>query len=865
MNLNIFQCCSLKTRVTLFTLVIFVLGIWSLAFYASLMLHEDMERLLGEQQFSTASFMAAEVDGEMSDRLKALEKIAGEISPAMLGNAAALQSHLEQRPTFQSLFNDGTFVTRIDGAAIADTPLSAGRHNASFIDRDFMIAALRQGKTTIGRPAMGERAPIFYMAAPIRDPQARVTGALIGVTDLSKPNFLDKVTENRYARTGGYLLIAPQHRLIITASDKNRIMEALPAPGKYPLTDRFLLGYEGSGIGINPRGVEILASAKRIPVAGWHLLVALPTAEAFAPIRDMQRHILVATLFLTLLAGGLTWWMLRRQLSPMLAAMKTLSTLSNANQSTRLLPITRQDEIGELIESFNHLLETLAKREQAQEEALGLLQNIAGRVPGVVYQYRLRPDGSSCFPFASHAIREIYRVNPEDVREDASCVFAVLHAEDYDGIVASIRKSAQDLTPWHHEYRVKFDDGAVRWLSGNASPQREADGGVLWHGFITDVTERKQSEQKQHQLSEQINRYADEISDLYENAPCGYHSLDKEGCIQHINRTELKWLGYTWDEVVGKLKWPDMITAKSQRIFRENFPLLKKQGFVHDLEIEILRKDGTILPVLISATAVYGKDGEYLTSRSTVYDMTERKVMEQERSQHMEQLEKASRHLVATQENARRRLSSELHDRTSPNLAAIDLNLNIIAAELPQQHQTEILERLEDTRALVTDTAASIRDICTDMRPPLLDYAGLTAALESYIQQFTRRTGIAVQFDYANQDTRYPADLESLLFRIFQEALTNCAKHARATSVIVTLGNAGYPIALIVADDGIGFDSALLGKTGPIGLGILNMREMAEIAGGKFTIASAPGKGTRITVEISRRKRKRRQISGRLP
>ena len=134
--------------------------------------------------------------------------------------------------------------------------------------------------------------------------------------------------------------------------------------------------------------------------------------------------------------------------------------------------------------------------EKARQETLDKLEKIASRVPGLVYQYRLRPDGSSCFPYASAAIRDIYRVDPEDVREDASRVFTFLHPDDYDGIVASIQASAQDLTPWNYEYRVRFDDGTVRWLLGSALPEREADGSTLWHGFITDISERKLMEKR---------------------------------------------------------------------------------------------------------------------------------------------------------------------------------------------------------------------------------------------------------------------------------------------------------------------------------------------------------------------------------
>ena len=125
MNFTIFQRRSLKAKMTLTTLAIFVISIWSLAFYASRMLKEDMERQSGEQQFSTVSFMAAEVNEELDNRFRSLKDIAAQVSPAKLDNTAALQAHLEQRPILQILFNGGTFVTGINGTAIASIPLSA--------------------------------------------------------------------------------------------------------------------------------------------------------------------------------------------------------------------------------------------------------------------------------------------------------------------------------------------------------------------------------------------------------------------------------------------------------------------------------------------------------------------------------------------------------------------------------------------------------------------------------------------------------------------------------------------------------------------------------------------------------------------
>jgi PAS domain S-box-containing protein len=135
---------------------------------------------------------------------------------------------------------------------------------------------------------------------------------------------------------------------------------------------------------------------------------------------------------------------------------------------------------------------------------------------------------------------------------------------------------------------------------------------------LEHVTDRKVAE-------ETLQRSAKEIEDLYNNAPCGYHSLDKDGTFVRINDTELKWLGYTREEVVAKIKFPDILTPESQEIFGRNFPLFKARGYVRDLEFELVRKDGKLLPVLLSAIAIKDMAGNYVMSRSTVFDNTERK------------------------------------------------------------------------------------------------------------------------------------------------------------------------------------------------------------------------------------------------
>ncbi|WP_114974128.1 EAL domain-containing protein [Rhodoferax ferrireducens] len=128
----------------------------------------------------------------------------------------------------------------------------------------------------------------------------------------------------------------------------------------------------------------------------------------------------------------------------------------------------------------------------AQQGALLQLQTITSRAPGLLYEYLLRPDGSSCFPFASEGLREIYGLSPQEVAADAAPILALIHPDDAPGVAASVEASAQSLEPWVHEYRVRAADGTVRWLAGNAMPQKQADGSVLWHGFVFDTTRRNQ-------------------------------------------------------------------------------------------------------------------------------------------------------------------------------------------------------------------------------------------------------------------------------------------------------------------------------------------------------------------------------------
>ena len=365
MNLKRVPWQSLKTRLTLFTLAIFLAGVWALSFYATRLLKSDMEKLLGEQQFQTVSLVATQIHEELQVRQDWLVQIAQKIDAPMVADPAALQDYLDQRMVLLQMFNGGVFATGVDGTAIADVPLSTGRIGTNYMDRDFVSVALKEGKTQIGRPVMGKKmgAPVIGIVTPLRNSTGQVIGTLVGSINLGKPNFLDKITQSHYGKTGGYLLTAPQHRLIVTASEKSRIMQTLPPAGVNSMLDRYMQGFEGYGISVNSRGVEELTAAKGIPVTGWFMGAVVPTAEAFAPVYAMQQRMLLATFLLTLLTGALIWWVLKRQLTPLVATADAMATLADSGKIPQPLSSTDKGEIGLLVAAFNRILEKSVQRE----------------------------------------------------------------------------------------------------------------------------------------------------------------------------------------------------------------------------------------------------------------------------------------------------------------------------------------------------------------------------------------------------------------------------------------------------------------------------------------------------------------------
>ncbi len=178
-------------------------------------------------------------------------------------------------------------------------------------------------------------------------------------------------------------------------------------------------------------------------------------------------------------------------------------------------------------------------------------------------------------------------------------------------------RQLQEASWWQREVTQHHKDGTPLTILGSITLIKDEDGtpfGIV--AINRDITQRKRVE-------EALQQSAAEIHDLYNKAPCGYHSIDKDGTIVQINDTELNWLGYSREEVVNKLKISDLFTPESAATFRENFPIFKQRGWISDLEFDIVRKDGSSFHILLNGTAIYDEAGQYIQSRSTLFDISE--------------------------------------------------------------------------------------------------------------------------------------------------------------------------------------------------------------------------------------------------
>ncbi len=506
------------------------------------------------------------------------------------------------------------------------------------------------------------------------------------------------------------------------------------------------------------------------------------------------------------------------------------------------------ERTSELAASNQDLIREVSERRQA-EESLRESEE----------KYRKLFESSHDIIYFSDRAGNILDINPRaeqltgypqsDLRK--MNIFQHLIVQEDQPIIREVIKDIFEGRSRTYKERWKTREGKIIYFDGLSVPQISQNGEVL-STFCTlrDITD--------HELAEEALRKSQQLLQMVlATLPVGVAVIDQAGDIVLVNEASKRiWGGMI---VSGRERW-----AKSKgfwhdsgkRIAPTNWAsvraLSEGQTSLNEL-IDIEPFDGQKKTIHNSSAPIRNAEGLIVGAVTVNEDVTERVRAEEALRDNSRLIREMAAHLVEMDEAGRQKLSQELHDRIGQILTALSINLNIIRGQISGDLQEKIVLRIDDSLSLVEEAVSRVRDVMEDLRPPVLDDYGLLAALRWYGKQFFSRTGIAVKIRGKEISPRPVPNVETVLFRIVQEAFTNISKHAKATEVVVILKSDKNSLCLSIGDDGIGFHpSEETGSSKHQGWGLITMSERAGSLGGSFRIESRPKRGTKVVVTVPR-------------
>ncbi len=434
-----------------------------------------------------------------------------------------------------------------------------------------------------------------------------------------------------------------------------------------------------------------------------------------------------------------------------------------------------------------------------------------------------------------------------------------VHPDDQAHAAEQWQQAVASGTPVKTVFRLHHVSGEWRWTNVRAVPLRDRDGAIRgWVGMNADITEQKQAEEALRASEERLQQAI-----AIETVGTIFFKVD--GSITGCNNAFLTMSGYSRADLEnGLVRWdtqtPPEWMPQSLHAIDEFLTL----GRTTPYEKEYIRKDGSRWWGLFAATRINAEEGVEF-----IIDITEQKQAEaelrkardeleirvQERTTELKQanarLQELLRSLMTAQEDERSRISRELHDQLGQQLSALRLNLAALADQ--SQAESPFTERVERVQEIAAMLDRDVDQLAYDLRPSGLDDLGLHVALQQHVDEWTVHHHMPIELQIIDDhDQTLPQEIETVIYRVVQEALTNVAKHAHAEHVSVILEHRPKEVRLIVEDDGDGFevDAPQNANDGSHRLGLSGMHERVELVGGTITIESEPGSGTSLYVRI---------------
>jgi PAS domain S-box-containing protein len=380
-----------------------------------------------------------------------------------------------------------------------------------------------------------------------------------------------------------------------------------------------------------------------------------------------------------------------------------------------------------------------------------------------------------------------------------------------------------------HEWEWAGPDGRI--YSVFDFPFIDTDGSTLILEMGIDVTERKRAEDALRDASLYTRN-------LIEASLDPLVTISADGKIMDVNRATELITGVPRDELIGTdfsyyFTEPKKAGEGYQRVFQD--------GFVRDYPLTIRHRSGRLTDVLYNATVYRNEAGAVQGVFAAARDITERKRADEELKTKEKQIRFFASQCLTAQETERRRIAAELHDSIASSLAGVKFRIEKTGDDIKKGLADP--ESMKDLSSNVAQSLGEVRRIMADLRPSILDDLGILPALNWFCREYQKTyPQISVEKQIGISEDEVPDSLKIVIFRISQEAMSNIAKHSKASLVDVVLQKAGESVELTIQDNGHGFKTDEIAK----GFGLSTMRERAELSGGTFAIQSTEGKGTVI-------------------